>query len=241
MPDMYHIFFDLFAVALLGVLVLAFKRLWPRIKIRFIHPPLKDEVLKNREIYSELIALRALADSDRAYVFRFHNGVEFLPNNPAWKLSCTHEVVKHGVTYESPRLQGMFVSLIPNIIFPVLTGQSSMPGIAVKKCPECPFEKKCLTEGKHVVVLTVGEMAGSYCRFHMESENNKTTILCGIAIGGKVYGMVGVDFCGVALPEDRVMDVSLKVCRATDNIHNLIHYGKVVSIPPEPITGQHKI
>jgi len=238
MLDLRHIALDIIVVSIFAALVLALRRIWPRVKASLLHPPLKNEVLKNREIYSELVALRALTDSDRAYVFRFHNGMEFLPNNPAWKLSCTHEVVRHGVTYESPRLQGMLVSLIPDIIYPVITGQSNMPGIAVKRCSDCPFEKKCLAEGKRVIILSVNDMAGSYCRFHMESENNKTTIICGIAFGGTVYGIVGVDFCGVAIPEEKIHDVCMRVCRSADIIHSLIYYGRLVKIPPEPITGQ---
>lgn len=198
------------------------------------------EAEQNREIYTELVGLRAVADADRAYVFRFHNGMEFLPSHPAWKLSCTHEVVKHGVTYESAKLQGVLVSLIPNIVNPVLTGSSSMTGITVPECPECPFQQKCLRENKRVVVILVDEMENSFCKFHLEGQNVKTVIMCGIAFGGNVFGLVGVDFCGMALPPDRVREVSQRVCRATDRIQFLLQFKKSsvdLPIPDRPFVN----
>ena len=223
----YREYIQSFVVFLMAVLaVLFFRRLWPRILFDITHPPIRIEVEKNREIYNEIVELRAITESDRAYVYRFHNGMEFLPSHPAWKITCTHEVVKHGVTYESPKLQGLLVSLIPGIISPVLTGQSSFAGVVVKDCPECPFKDKCAREGKHVVVMNVDDMESGYCRFHLESQNNKTTIICGIAQGGSVYGIVGVDFCGIRPTEEHIRDVAQKVCRYTDKIQYLLNHKK---------------
>jgi len=191
--------------------------------------PVRCEAEQNWEIYTELVELRAIADCDRAYVFRFHNGMEFLPSHSAWKISCTHEVVKHGVTYESAKLQGILVSLIPNLIGPVLTGSSSASGIVIPECPECPFKTKCLKENKRIVVIQVSEMASSYCKFHLESKNVKTAIFCGIAKGGSVYGLVGVDFCGASLGKSHVLDIAQKVCRATEKIQFLLQSKKAPS------------
>lgn len=201
--------------------------------------PVRREAEQNREIYTALVELRAITDCDRAYVFRFHNGMEFLPSHPAWKISCTHEVVKHGVTYESAKLQSILVSLIPNIIGPVLTGSSSAAGIVVPECPACPFKTRCLKENKRVVIMQVAEMESSYCKFHLESQNIKTAVLCGIARGGNVYGLVGVDFCGVALDQEHVLDVAQKVCRATEKVQFLLQFKKApvdLPIPNHPIT-----
>lgn len=223
----FHHYWQNFLIFLTAILfVFFFKRFWPRILFSITHPPIRIEAEKNRGIYNEIVELRAVTESDRAYVFRFHNGMEFLPSQPAWKLSCTHEVVRHGVTFESPKLQGLLVSLIPDIISPVLTGQSSVPGIVVKDCPVCPFKTKCIKEGKHVVVLNVEDMESGYCRFHLESQNNKTSVICGIAQGGSVFGIVGVDFCGIRPSDDRILEVAQKVCRYTDKIQYLLNYKK---------------
>ena len=113
------------------VLSILLKKLRTRIKLAISdliwdHHIGKGEAEQNREIYTELTELRAFTSADRAYIFRFHNGSEFLPGHPSWKVSCTHEIVKHGVAYESARLQGVLVSRIQNIVSPIITGTSSL-------------------------------------------------------------------------------------------------------------------
>ena len=189
--------------------------------------PARREAEQNKDIYNELVELRVLTEADRASVLRFHNGTEFLPSHPAWKLSCTNEVVRHGITYEAARLQGLLVSLIPNIVSPLLTGLSSNPGIKIPECPECPFKTKCLKENKRVVVIQVDEMENCFSQFHLEGQNIKTVVMCGIASGGNVYGAVILNFCDAKLKADRLTDVTQKICRATDKIQFYLQYKKI--------------
>ena len=226
-------------VSFLMVLVFLVRWIW-RMMGSHNRYPIRREVEQNKEIYDELLELKVLTDAERASVFRFHNGTEFLPSHPAWKLSCTHEVVKHGVTYESARLQGILVSLVPNIIGPILTGMSSVPGITVKECHECIYRNKCIQENKRMIVIQVDEMDSSFTQFHLQGANIKTVVMCGIAVGGNVYGTVGVNFCDAKLTQDRIFDVTQKVCRATDKIHYYLQYKKVpvdLPRPSHPITS----
>jgi hypothetical protein len=186
----------------------------------------KRDAVQNSEIYTELVGLRVLTNADRAYVLRFHNGTEFLPSHPAWKLSCTHEIVKNGVTYEAAKLQNVLVSLIPNIINPILTGSSSAAGIVVPECPECPFQQKCLRENKRVVVAHVDEMESSFCKHHLQTQNIRTSVMCGIAIGGSVFGIVGIDICGIGSTPEQIVDMTQKVCRATEQIQFLLKFNR---------------
>lgn len=238
-----HLFRDGAYLALLMAVIFFLRKVYNKLaeKIGNIMNgyPVRIEAEKNREIYNELVELRAVTDADRVFVFRFHNGMEFLPSHPAWKLSRTHEVVKHGVTYESGKLQGVLVSLISNIVFASLTGTSSASGIKIADCAKCLFKARCTKENKRVIILQTAEMDNSYCKFFLEGQNVKTAILCGIAKGGKVYGMVGADFTGVALNPDQVYDISQKVCKATDKIKFNLQYKKDASelpIPEKPIT-----
>lgn len=241
--EMIHLFKDGSYLALLLGFLYLLKRLYTKVIDKFTRImngyPVRIEVEKNREIYNELVELRAVTDADRVFVFRFHNGMEFLPSHPAWKLSRTHEVVKHGVTYESGKLQGVLVSLISNIVFASLTGTSSASGIKIADCAKCLFKARCTKENKRVIILQTAEMENSYCKFFLEGQNVKTAILCGIAKDGNVYGMVGADFTGVALNPDQVYDISQKVCKATDKIQFNLQYKKDASelpIPEKPIT-----
>lgn len=219
-----------------GVIALIVSLIWGILKIlkilkkfvgRFLPEyPVKREVELNREIYTALVELRAVADADRAYVFRFHNGIEFLPSHPAWKLSCTHEVVRPGVSYESGKIQGLLVSLIPNIVGAVMTGSTSASGIAVSACKSCDYQIKCLKENKRVIVIKVGDLENNYSKYWLESQNIKTAVFCGIAQNGNVYGMVGLDFCSTEISPENIADISLRICRATDRIQYLLRYKK---------------
>jgi hypothetical protein len=63
-------------------------------------------------------------------------------------------------------------------------------------------------------------------------------IMCGIAIEGSVYGVVGIDFTGTRVPDNMVLPIAQKMCVATE--HTLYHlkYRKAVDlpIPDSPIT-----
>ena len=225
------------SVIILSAIALLFKRVryWVSrlpFRVSIPHYPQRRDAEQNREIYMELVELRALAESDRSYVLRFHNGAEFLPSHPAWKVTCTHEVVKHGVTYESAKLQGLLVSRVPNIIEPVITGSSSNPGVEVVQCPECPYQEQCVKSNKRVLVIQVDQMGGSYCKFHLESQNIKTVIVCGLAKNGNVYGMVGVDYCDAKRSDlDRLREQIQRVCRSAEKIQYLLDFKKAPSDP----------
>ncbi len=130
----------------------------------------RNEVEQNHEIYNQLVALRAVTNSDRVYVARFHNGVDFSKSS-AWKISKTHEVVRNGVTYESTHTQNLFVSLIPDLIGAIITGSVSISGVRVFDCAKCPFKQRCLVENRRVVVLNVEEMESIFSNTTCQSEH----------------------------------------------------------------------
>jgi len=178
--------------------------------------PVILEVEQNWDVYTDIVELRALANADRAYVLGFHNGTEFLPSRPVWKLSCTHEVVRPGVSYQAARLQGILVSLIPEIISAVLAGSSHHTGIMTPECTECNHKILCRKNNKRVVVFQVEDMDDSFSKHHFEEKNIKTTILGGITKNGSVNAMVGIDYCGTRLSDDLVKKMIAIVCHSTD-------------------------
>lgn len=203
--------------------IIELRRFFIFLRNKIWHWPVKHEAVQNRELYSELVSLRALTNSDRAYISRFHNGTEFLPSQPAWKTSRTHEVARKGVTYESANRQSMLVSLIPNLIDPILTGGDVARGITVPGCDGCASQSRCIVENKRVVIVQVDEMESSYCKYHLEAQNIKTAIYCGIAFDGNVCGIVGLDFCGPKLSDAMALLASRKACLATENIHYILN------------------
>ena len=122
-------------------------RMVPRLTGRLKCYPDRKDAEQNHRIYTELVELRALTDADRAYVVRFHNGEVFLPDNHVWKVTCTHEVAKAGVTYEAARFQGVLVSRVHTLVDPLITGESSGPGVSlVAKCGTCRVMPWCARE-----------------------------------------------------------------------------------------------
>jgi hypothetical protein len=229
--EIKNIFTYIGLLAVLVMILLALGKVWNKFFGShgwiWVHP-VRKEAEQNREIYNELMELRFKSKADRSYVLRFHNGIEFLPSHPAWKISCTHEIVQHGVTYESSKMQGILVSLIQGIVGPVLTGISASNGVTVIECPDCPYKNKCLKENKRVIVIQVDKMEGDFCKFHLESQNVKTVIMCGIASGGNVYGIVGMDFCGVEATDIQVKESAMAICRATEKIQFHLQYKKAM-------------
>jgi len=202
-------------------------------KLKKSYPDRKDAE-QNQRVYTELVEMRALTDADRSYVLRFHNGNEFLPDNPVWKVSCTHEIVKAGVSYESAELQGLLVSRIHNLIDSLITGQSSYPGVKLVDCSKCQFKSKCDRENKHVVVVQVDEMENSFGRFLLESHNIKTIVQSGMVNGGRVFGLVGIDICDAKLADDEMIrEAADRVCRTAEKIQYFLQFKNApASVPP---------
>ena len=181
--------------------------------------PSRKDADQNHKVYRELVEMKALTDADRAYVLRFHNGSDFLPDNPVWKVSCSHEIVKDGVSYESGKLQEILVSRVHDRIDPIITGQSSFSGVKLVDCSKCQFKAKCDRENKHVVVIQVDEMEGSYGKFLLEGQNIKTVIQSGMVGGGRVFGVVAMDICDAKLVDDTMIrEAADRVCRTAEKI-----------------------
>lgn len=67
-------------------------------------------------ITKELERLMNEGGADRAYIFRFHNGVKYYDGTHKNKMSCDYEVVRQGISHEAKNLQDLPVSLFPYFI-----------------------------------------------------------------------------------------------------------------------------
>lgn len=186
--------------------------------------PKKWDVQGHREIYRALIELRALTDADRAYVYRFHNGGEFLLSDPVWRVSCTHEIVRDGVTYEATNIQGILVSRIFELMEPIFS-DASVPGMyRVKICEGCHCEAGCKRVHKYISVVQTEHMPPSFSRFFLESQNIKTVVWAGMA-SRSIFGSVGVNFTGSAVVEEgRLGEIARHVCRQAEKVRYAIEY-----------------
>lgn len=201
-------------LAALGMVREKMFRLAPRLMALLKAYPSKRDAQQNHRMYNELVELRALAHSARSYVLRFHNGNEFLPDNPQWKVTCTHETVGSGVSYGSSDFQNVLVSRVHSIVDPVIVGSSRYKGVSMVDCEKCAFKNECDRQSKHSVVIQVDEMEDSFAKFVLDSHGVKTVVASGMVSGRKVFGMVALDFCESKLEGDaEIMEAVSKTCR----------------------------
>ena len=73
---------------------------------------LDNDVLIQTALHKVLIRYKA----DRAYIFRFHNGVTYYNGTHKNKFSCDYEVVRKGTSRQATYLQDIPVTLFPTFI-----------------------------------------------------------------------------------------------------------------------------
>ncbi len=72
--------------------------------------PLTKETQQNANVYTALQHTLDETGADRAYVLEFHNGEDYFSGRGQQKFSCTHEVVREGISSESALSQNYRVS-----------------------------------------------------------------------------------------------------------------------------------
>ena len=80
-------------------------------------------------IEDALYDLMESAGADRAYIFRFHNGVNYYNGEHKSKMSCDFEVTRAGISSEAQRLQDVPVGLYANWIRDVINYRMIHPNI----------------------------------------------------------------------------------------------------------------
>ena len=93
----------------------------------------KDVIIERLDsdvlIENALYDLMEKTNSDRAYVFRFHNGVNYYNGEHKSKMSCDFEVTRAGISSEAQRLQDVPVGLYANWIKDVVNYKMIHPDV----------------------------------------------------------------------------------------------------------------
>jgi hypothetical protein len=180
----------------------------------------KREVVQHRAVYNKLVELRAVTDADRASVIRFHNGNEFLLSDPVWKCTCTHEAVKAGVSYEAVNMQNVLVSIVTEMVEPMISGVS-LAHFQGLRCSNCPSRDYCSAHKKYLAVIDVESMQPCYAKHLLIGKNVKTLVLRSLSSTHGPFGYVAVDVTGYPAEEHDVQIICEKLCRYADEIEFL--------------------
>ena len=117
--------------------------------------------------------------SDRAYIFRFHNGVQYYNGTHKSKMSCDYEVVKRGVTREAQRLQDLPTALYSSWIRDVIEN--------------------------NMYVVDVSKMDNLRVRYSLEEQGIIALAVAPYYRNGKVFALIGVDYIR-AISESEILD-----------------------------------
>ena len=129
---------------------------------------LDNDVLIQTALHKVLIRYKA----DRAYIFRFHNGVTYYNGTHKNKFSCDYEVVRKGTSRQATYLQDIPVTLFPTFIREVNANRMAYDDIT--DIEDLRVQETLAEQGiKGLIVLP----------YHR---------------GGNLFAMVGIDYINTA-------------------------------------------
>lgn len=147
--------------------------------------PESKEVGIDKTVYGLLVELRTSANADRACLFQFHNGNLFSNLRPIWRVSCTHESCKAGVSHEMHNQQNLLSSSLFEVMEPLFTKGSVQPGVTE------------LTDkrGTRILGICVEKMPNCFARSLLMSQGVLFVYIIPIFIGEAMIGFTDVCFC----------------------------------------------
>lgn len=154
-------------------------------RYRKLHP-IARSVLANRKVHTLLVELRTKTGADRAYVYLFHNGQTFSNKNPLWRMSCTQESCRQGISHEIDHLQNVLASTVWDGIAP-LFGHDADVGNGVR----------AITHHKNkVYIYDIHAMNDSYFKRSLIARGIRTKIVTPIIDHRReVVGFVALNYC----------------------------------------------
>jgi len=173
---------------------------------RKLHP-IARSVLANRRVHALLVELRAKTNADRALVFLFHNGQTFSNKNPLWRVSCTQEYCRKGVSDEIASQQNILASLIWNGLAPLM-GSDTGKGVICKDYI-----------GHQIYVMDVQGMNDSYFQRSLISRGVRTKILTPLKDNNEVVGFIALHYDEETNNLEDIEQIVREVSDSAANIH----------------------
>ena len=86
---------------------------------------IQNDVLINNALNDLMLDTKA----DRAYIFRFHNGITYYTGTHKARMSCDYEVVRRGISSEAQRLQNLPTALYVDWLSEVVSNRMIHPDV----------------------------------------------------------------------------------------------------------------
>lgn len=181
----------------------------------------KNDVQKENKIQEQIIELRVKTDADRGHVFLFHNGDEFTCEHPMWKVSCTHESVKSGVSTEIDNLQSLRCSSLIDLLRCYWEENNSyisgIKKVSPDHCSGCGVDNGCKAP-QAVYLFEVEKMNEGFSKSHLASQGIKYVVNSPIVDKKRnIIGFVGVDCCR-EVDIEKILEDIVDVCQTSNDI-----------------------
>jgi hypothetical protein len=157
----------------------------------------KESLLRDKRIQERIVEARICFNSDRSYVFQFHNGTYFNTRLPNWKLTCTHESCRAGVEYENTKMKDFPCTNVIDALLPLF-------GEKVQGATPIPIHKPHDTRDG-IYWFNILEMEDTLTTSILKDQGLKHMMLSPLVslTDGKIVGLVGLDFCKkTSIPEN---------------------------------------
>lgn len=148
--------------------------------------PLPKDINRNDNIYTALSYLIAETDSDRCYVYEFHNGDYYYSGNSQQKFSNTYEIVEEGISCEASAEQNLRVSNY-NFFIKELIEEGGICYSNTEKIPDPLFKEKMHNKGIKSISCVPIKL-----------------------LNGKIIGILGIDYVKHTVDCDQEMFDLLK-------------------------------
>ena len=176
----------------------------------------------NKKVENILSELRALISASRISLIRFHNGSEFLPNNPIWKITSDNQVTADGVTHET--IDGVLISRVQPIIEPVITGETSEAGIFIPDaCQKCTRGAFCKSINSRTIRMDVDEMSG-YSKMFLQKRGTKTAFMATLNnSNNEVFGVLMIEYTDSIESSKHEVLITQTICQFTEKLRFLFN------------------
>lgn len=154
----------------------------------------REVAMRTFNVNNQLVELRVLADADRAYIFKFHNGEYFSIKDPVWKVSCSNESVRDGISYEIQNLRNIMVSSIIDFILPLFSPETKINGFTLVDHERAGCNSLCKVQ-KDIIYCDVNKMDATASKAILQGQGIDYVLMLPLTHKDQILGFVGLDYC----------------------------------------------
>lgn len=158
-------------------------------------------------ISERIVEIKTILNADRVCIDNFHNGINFLPNKPAWKVTRTYEIAASGVSYTTKEMQNILAISIWDMIAPIFDAKQrkyaeKLKGITCENSCKMPFG---------VYRIQVNKMSETLSKIMLRNQGIQTLLIVPLINNENIIGFLSVQFLDEMNDDFNVCEICQKV------------------------------